>query len=96
MTGAVEDGQLTLPQLVGLGVLRVQLGDAHQVGVQVNDGLLHLRGGQGGREKEKESNNERTYGNYLEDSRQKKEEEWLEILHGFFYSTVEAIPVLSS
>ena len=35
MTGAVEDGQLTLPQLVWLSVVGIKRSDTHQVGVQL-------------------------------------------------------------
>ena len=47
MTGAVEDGQLTLPQLVRLSVVGIERSDTHQVGVQLQKKkVVSKRGGQ--------------------------------------------------
>ena len=47
MTGAVEDGQLTLPQLVWLSVVGIERSDTHQVGVQLQKKIVvSKRGGQ--------------------------------------------------
>ena len=42
VAGAVEDGELALPELVGLGKVLVELRDVQQVGVQPRQRVGHV------------------------------------------------------
>ena len=43
VAGTVEDGELALPQLVGLGKVLVELRDVQKVRVQAGQGVGHIR-----------------------------------------------------